>query len=150
MRTVQIRLSNGEVATVDQEDAEMVAQFGWHSLRGYAVTTGGKKFQSMHRLIAAPPDGVDIDHRDCNRLNNTRQNLRVCSDSQNNHNKHKGPNTTSRYKGVTWHKRLSKWQAQIKVDGKNHYLGVFRSEFCAAEAYLIGAQIMYGEYARVA
>lgn len=35
---------------------------------------------------------------------------------------------SSKYKGISWHKRLKKWQATITVDGKNKYLGLFTDE----------------------
>jgi hypothetical protein len=42
---------------------------------------------------------------------------------------------TSHFKGVCWHKRRSKWLAQIQIDGKKTYLGCFDNEEAAARAY---------------
>lgn len=42
-------------------------------------------------------------------------------------------NNTSGYKGVVFHK--NRWQAQIVVDGKKIYLGVFTDKCDAARAY---------------
>ena len=39
---------------------------------------------------------------------------------------------TSGYKGVSWHKQVKKWQAQIRVNGKLKYLGLFTSPTSAA------------------
>lgn len=41
--------------------------------------------------------------------------------------------TSSRFVGVTKHK--SGWQAQIKLDGRDFYLGLWTSELTAAQAY---------------
>jgi hypothetical protein len=42
---------------------------------------------------------------------------------------------SSSYKGVSWHKRQSKWSASIIIDKKNKHLGYFNCELKAAEAY---------------
>ncbi len=42
---------------------------------------------------------------------------------------------SSKYKGVYWYKSLNKWMAQIKVDGKLKYLGLFTDEYEAHLAY---------------
>ena len=43
---------------------------------------------------------------------------------------------SSRYEGVTWHKRAQKWVAQPTVDGKQKYLGLFLTEIEARKAIL--------------
>jgi len=43
---------------------------------------------------------------------------------------------SSKYKGVCWHKQNQKWVAQITIDGKNKYLGLFPTEEAAHQAYL--------------
>ena len=40
----------------------------------------------------------------------------------------------NRYRGVTWHCVAKKWQATIKVDGKNKHYGSFTSEEDGLEA----------------
>jgi hypothetical protein len=42
---------------------------------------------------------------------------------------------SSKYKGVSWKKKISKWVSQIKIDGKDKHLGYFVSEEEAYEAY---------------
>ena len=42
---------------------------------------------------------------------------------------------SSKYRGVTWHKKANKWRAQIKVGGKSEWLGDFDDEAEAAKAY---------------
>ena len=44
-------------------------------------------------------------------------------------------------------KKTGKWKAQIKIDGKNQYLGTFIFEKEAAMAYDLKAQEVYGEFA---
>src|SRR6185369_10895033 len=67
----------------------------------------------------------DIDHVNRTRSDNRLCNLRVATRSQNLGNMGRRPVNTSGYKGVTWHKRAEKWLAQISVNRKNIYLGLF-------------------------
>jgi hypothetical protein len=51
----------------------------------------------------------------------------------------------SRYKGVS--RNREKWQARIKVDGKQSHLGIFTDEEDAARAYDAAARELFGEFA---
>jgi hypothetical protein len=42
---------------------------------------------------------------------------------------------SSKFKGVSWNSGYRKWKAQIKIDGKQKYLGSFDSEEAAARKY---------------
>lgn len=88
---------------------------------------GGVKYMA-HRLVWKMVHGVEpevIDHIDGNRLNNRVENLRSVCHSENNKNKTKGVNNTSGMTGVSWHKRINKWAANIKINGKMKHLGYF-------------------------
>lgn len=83
----RVTLSNGAFAVVDDADARIVEPYVWHQhVGGYAVGSGGRPL--MHRLIMAAPKGVPVDHRDGNRLNNRRANLRLSDAFANGHNRH--------------------------------------------------------------
>lgn len=43
---------------------------------------------------------------------------------------------TSRYPGVSWHKRKEKWGASVRINGKQCYIGYFVSEEEAYQAYV--------------
>lgn len=104
------------------------------------------KFYQAHRVAWAIyygewPDS-DIDHINHNPHDNRIDNLRLCDDSQNQANRHCGP-----LRGITYHKRCKKWQAQIKVRGKNIYLGLFADKREAIASYRAAAIKYFGDYA---
>jgi hypothetical protein len=56
---------------------------------------------------------------------------------------------SSKYRGVTWCKKSTKWKAQIKYDGKLRHLGTFEDEENAANAYNLAAGAHHGENAHL-
>ncbi|WP_312165885.1 HNH endonuclease [Massilia timonae] len=118
--------------------------------RGYAFVTFERTTHAAHRLAWAfhygewPESGID--HINRIKTDNRIANLRLATASQNNANYGIGRANTSGFKGVT-RLRHGSWQAQIQVNGKNHYLGAFRSKEDAAGAYSAAAQQFFGEFA---
>ena len=45
------------------------------------------------------------------------------------------PKWTSEYKGVSFYKRYNKWQARIRINGKQKHIGLFKTELEAHNAY---------------
>lgn len=74
-------------------------------------------------------DKRQAEHKNRNRLDNRRLNLRVATNAQNAQNRSAAGNqgTTSRFRGVSKHKD-GKWLAQVYVDGKQNYLGLYQDE----------------------
>lgn len=72
-------LSKGLFAKVDDDDFALLSQYRWYENEGYAITYYKGKRIRMHRLIMGVPDGVDVDHRDTDKLNNQKSNLRLCT-----------------------------------------------------------------------
>lgn len=91
--------------------------------------------------------GVIYDHRDRNPLNNTELNLRVATVSQNNANKPKMYNGSSKYKGVDRHPRTRRWRARVSYHRRTLDLGYFNTENLAAHAYNEAALKYHGEFA---
>lgn len=74
-------------------------------------------------------------------------NCRWVTSEQNNLNKRGWSNSSSKYKGVGWHKKINKWQARIKKGGRYCHLGYFSDEGQAAKVYNSAAKEMFGEFA---
>ncbi|WP_415869671.1 HNH endonuclease [Burkholderia ubonensis] len=92
------------------------------------------------------PDRL-VDHRDRDALNNRLSNLRLATYTQNVHNRPKLPSNKSGYKGVFYNKRARKFQASIRINGAQKYLGSFDSAKEAHEAYCQAANELHGEFA---
>ena len=130
----------------------MLNRFWWkpqiHKRAGkvYAVTYLGSPVY-LHRLLTGAVKGQVVDHIDGNGLNNASENLRLCTPGQNRANCRKDRDNRSGYKGVTWARTSRKWMAQIVVQGKKQYLGVFVDKVRAAKAYDREAKKAHGEFA---
>lgn len=163
MSTIEIQLSQGKVAIIDECDAEVVANYSWHALcrpkhTSYATAwirdPQQKKKVLMHRVIMNAPQGVEVDHRDGNGLNNTRANLRFATRMQQLQNTNRRESNSSRFKGVyfdvTRATHRKPWMAQIKSpDGIKRNLGRFSTEEEAAAAYDAAAKKYFGSFAKL-
>ena len=159
-----IELSDNQVAIVDDADLERClercAGHRWYPRPASSgplcyvgtyiqLPNGRRKDILLHRYIMNAPDGIRVDHKDGDGLNNRRNNLRFATGSQNGGNSTKRRVATSPFKGVSWHKQKRKWQAQIRKHGVITHLGLFAREVDAALTYDRAAVVVYGEFARL-
>jgi AP2 domain. len=154
---MEIRLTQGKVALIDDEDFGKVAgkwHVHWNGPRVYARRTtypgGNRKVNIyMHRVILGALEGEQVDHRNGDTLDNRKGNLRITrSDSEQQANRGLSKANTSGFKGVHWHKRDKCWRAQIKVNHKRIDLGRYRTPEEAAAAYDRRAREVWGDFAR--
>lgn len=134
-KEIQLGGKRGGIALVSEEDYDMLNGYGWYESSGYAMCNSYKNNESslMHRLIMKPKDNEMVDHINNNKLDNRRENLRICSVTVNNLNRRKTKNASSQYKGVYFDKGRNKYVAQISNHGKTHSVGNFKNEVDAAE-----------------
>lgn len=122
----KIKLTQGKITVVDDEDFEWLSQYRWCYSHGYALraTNAGARIY-MHREVNKTPEGSETDHINRNKLDNRKVNLRSVTRSQNtvNHTAHK--HNITGIKGVVWDRKLRKYRAQIGVDKKRVSLGYF-------------------------
>jgi hypothetical protein len=146
----RIPLGNGLYAYVDAADYERLSRYRWCVVSGgYVARRSKNKWILRHREFMQPPEGMVVDHHDCNKANNCRFNLRVCRPAENQHNRTKRPGTSSRFMGVSYVKRDRKYCAVIDFHGRRFWLGYFKDEVEAARAYDHKAVECCGPFARV-
>lgn len=142
-------IQKGETIIVDDDVYVWASRISWtfdkSGYTKYARCGRGR----LHRLILGLTDkGLVVDHINRNGLDNRSANLRVCSVAENNRNVRKRTKCmSSRYKGVYFNKRLQKYEAHIKDEGRVYYLGVYEYEKDAAKAYNNEAVIRFKDFA---
>lgn len=139
---------------VDDSDYNWLSKFNWyvvdHGHTFYArvhQTVNGKHVKIyMHRMILGLNGRHEIaDHKDGNGLNNQRENIRKCSQSNNLKNRKPRKSGTG-YLGVGPTK--NGYRAFIAVDGIFKHLGHFKDPIEAAKEYDKAALKFHGEFAR--
>jgi len=122
-------LTRGQRFMFSKGDIETVQKHCWCYGQGYAATTIGDKMHKFHNILLGfqPTEQETIDHIDCNRLNNRRENLRVASRRTQNINQTIHKNNTSGVRGVCYKQTGNRWVALWR-DGidqrKNKYFSV--------------------------
>jgi len=146
----QIILTNGMVAYVDAADYEEISRYTWHlASGGYAGRHEKRKLILMHRQIMNPPEGMEVDHIQRNRLDNTRAHLRVCTHWENSQNRTKIARAASRHHNVFYNKNRKKWVARIRPKGKWKQVGSFDNDEEAARAHDYAAILYLNDSARL-
>ena len=127
-------------AIIDREDRNKIEGYKWHlDNNGYVATWEGKKLLYLHHLILPRKKGFEVDHQFGNKLDNRKSKLRYATHQQNMRNRKNA-------KGYSWDKQREKFRAEIKVDGKSIYLGLFDREKDARKAYCEARILLFGEF----
>ena len=137
----------GEIIVDDDDYYDLSHQTWMIDDDGYAKTNLKKKLITKlvtmtHYIMKT--DKI-VDHIDGNRVNNKKENLRIVTLHQNNMNKTKTNNTTSKYIGVYWDKNRNKWAVRIK----EKFIGRFDTEIQAAKERDIATKKYFGEYGKL-
>lgn len=147
----------GKYCLIDDEDAHLITKVN----RCFSVSTSGyaqvidylgfidgkykyKKYY-LHRLIMNAPKHLQVDHINGDKLDNRKENLRLCTNASNSRNvgAKKG-----KHKGVYYDKKRDKWCSQIRKNGVTITIGsCFGSSEEAALAYNKLAKRLHGKYA---
>ena len=98
----QIKLTQGKVALVDDGDFKWLIRWKWYAkessnswyavrnetkaesaARGAVYSCNGRRKIRMHNSIMKPVEGMEVHHKDRDGLNNRRDNLEICTHSEN-------------------------------------------------------------------
>lgn len=142
-----IKHGNDEkIVLVDDNDAQLVSGVTWRITdRGYVRGSTGGRREFLHRLIVAAMPGQLVDHINGDKLDNRRCNLRIATHAENMRNRRV---SRSGVKGAKWKPRDRKWEASIKVNRRDIFLGHYQSKTEAMRAYDAAARFYHGPFAR--
>jgi hypothetical protein len=133
-------------ALVDDEDYEHLSKFKWCLRSGYA-TTSGKYPTWMHKEVMKSQEMFD--HKNRNKLDNRKENLRAATKSQNTANTGVARDSKTGLKGVWFRKDRNRYAFSIVKDGVVHSKKNFKNSIDAALAYDEKARELFGEFACV-
>jgi hypothetical protein len=149
-----LTLTHGQQVLLDDEDYEYISQWRWQlNNNGYPRRTAKlagtpDKTQLLHKVVATRV-GLhgEVDHKDRNKLNCIRRNLRLATRTQQCGNTER--KRDSGYKGVKKESRTktATWTARITINGCQTHLGTFGTPEEAALAYNKAALKHFGEFA---
>jgi len=152
---------------ISKSDVEIVMEFLWYLGKdGYPVTYTsidkkikfGKGYKIHRFLEQETPPGMVVDHINRNKLDNRRENLRVCTIAENSYNKTKVKTVSiddetgkkprkikSKYKGVRKDNK-NEWSASITKDGKKYEMKNLPDEITAAKMYDLMSEELFGQF----
>ncbi len=149
----RIALTQGRFAIVDDQDYDRISRHKWQ----YARVGPGRRYGRamrypsiyMHVEVLGKRPGLYVDHANHDGLDNRRSNLRFATPTENKRNGKSYRGSSSKYVGVSFHKKQRKWTAYIRVDGVLVWLGSFDGEVEAAQARDVAAEKYFGDFARL-
>lgn len=129
-----IKLTQNKTVKVDDSDYQWLNQYKWYfHVQGYAVRKSKGKAILMHRLIMNTPEGMDTDHINRDKLDNRRENLRVCTHAENmrNRNIHRPykPRTPGSSAGrISFSTLRGVWEVKVQRNGIRKYYGSYKKK----------------------
>ena len=140
-------ICGGKQAMVDDHLYDRLKKMSWYMSNGYVQTEircpHDKIKKCLHQVVIALNNqtcecdttyteyGLNINHKNWDKLDNRLENLELLSAERNNQ-MHRIKNASG-YRGV--YKKGNNWKAQIRFGGKTIYLGIYPTETMAAQKY---------------
>jgi len=109
----------------DLEDYDKIKDYCWFcNYNGYIVSDdSNKKRKYLHRIVMNKKDDEDkyiIDHINHNIADNKKENLRICTKSENGMNRTKQSNNAFGHKDVWYDKRYNRYIAELLFNHKKY------------------------------
>lgn len=111
---------------------------GYYQIR--LCKNGSGKMRKIHSLVAENflnhticGHNLVVNHKDFNKKNNHVYNLEIVTQRKNTNKKHL--KSSSKFTGVCWDKQMNKWRSVIRINGKLKFLGLYKKEIEASNAY---------------
>ncbi len=155
----KIKLTQNKYALVDNSDFESLNQHKWFTKKNgknfYAQRNGSiksgikRKIIGMHQQILGEIKGKEIDHKDCNGLNNQRKNLRHSTKIENQRNVKRRVDNTSGLKGISWDRSRKRWFVSVTLNKIQINLGRFIKLLDAKRRYRLFIKNTFGEFGRI-
>lgn len=149
---VTLRPSN-EIMVCDLDDWNKWKGYTWSLAdTGYAyskviIANHELTLQFHNMVMPLQDDGKMVDHKNLNKLDNRRENLRYATRLMNNINKVKAnKNNKCGYRGVHFVKTMNKWRAAIMLNHKAITIGYYNSPEEAYEARKEAEQIYFAPF----
>lgn len=141
------KMLNGDEFFIDNDDYDKIKKYRW-GVHKSGYVTANTEFGSvkMHRLIIGAKKGEIVDHINHNKLDNRKENLRICTSQQNAMNREDKHKSKSGIMGVSYYKRTEKWMARISMDGRSR-TKFFKNIEDAISQRKAWEKEMFGEYA---
>lgn len=114
------------ISYIDMEDYIRIKNKTLHisySKNEYRLKFGNGEM--MHRYIMNCPKEKVVDHINHNSLDNRKENLRICTQAENQKNRKLSKNNKTGYSGIRLDKRYNSYLVEIGKD--KHYIGSFKN-----------------------
>lgn len=140
---------------IDLIDIEKVKYHKWRLSHNHVVTglpSKGTQQDISHIVLDLSQDQIKtqhivVDHIDGNPLNNTRENLRICTQSQNTLNKSYVSNNNSGFIGVSYCKNRNRYDPEIRLGYIRCHLGYTTTLKEAVYKRYYAEQLLFKEFA---
>ena len=133
---------------IDLEDFEKCKKKNWRFSNGYFVTGNGinrNKVILLHNFVKNTPIGFITDHKDGDGLNNKKNNLRNCKQSDNCYNKNI-IKSNSGFLGTSYNIKRKKYEPIISKEKQKYHLGRYSLLEEAVYARFIAENILFKNF----